>query len=273
MLQNDRALDDVRRELARTRSATRGEPRRIFEILPKCPDEVREPLATSLLNRPEPPVAEARAALDSPDPSRPRVAARILGRAGAGRPRRRRRWRPRWHGGEGLGGERRTARARRPRTRMERASDAGRRRRSTWPMGRRRTPATPAADRPGGAGLRRLWAAGDWAAERHPWRQPIRRRRPCPVPAGSARGGAPERRRAAPGGGAALGGDPEVRAIGRPGPRRRRARTGRGPLAERLLSDRVSFHRLTLARRGRPGGHPRATARRRCTYQGVVART
>jgi ParB family chromosome partitioning protein len=67
--------------LARVRD--RGEPRRIFEILSKCNDEVRAELATGLLNRPEPPVVEARSALDSPDPTVAPLAAHILGRAGA----------------------------------------------------------------------------------------------------------------------------------------------------------------------------------------------
>ncbi len=78
-------LDDHEKILARLRD--RGEPRRIFEILPKCPAPVRATLATGLLNRAEPPVAEALAALDSPDPTTAGTAAHILGRAGAGRPR------------------------------------------------------------------------------------------------------------------------------------------------------------------------------------------
>ena len=43
---------------------------------------MREALAISLVNRAELPVAEARAALDSPDPITAGLAARILGRAG-----------------------------------------------------------------------------------------------------------------------------------------------------------------------------------------------
>ena len=43
---------------------------------------MREALAISLVNRAELPVAEARAALDSPDPITAGTAARILGRAG-----------------------------------------------------------------------------------------------------------------------------------------------------------------------------------------------
>ena len=82
VLQNEsqEILDDYEATLARVRD--QGEPRRVFEILPKCPDEVRATLATGLLNRAELPVAEALAALDSPDPTTAGVAARILGRAG-----------------------------------------------------------------------------------------------------------------------------------------------------------------------------------------------
>jgi ParB family chromosome partitioning protein len=61
----------------------RGEPRRLFEILAKCADAVREALANVLLNHPEPPVAEALSALESPDPGTARVAAHVLGQAGS----------------------------------------------------------------------------------------------------------------------------------------------------------------------------------------------
>ena len=82
VIQNEEAsyLDDFDETLDRVRD--RGEPRRLFEILPKCPDEVRESLAISLVNRAELPIAEARAALESPDPITAGTAARILGRAG-----------------------------------------------------------------------------------------------------------------------------------------------------------------------------------------------
>jgi ParB family chromosome partitioning protein len=55
----------------------------MFEILPKCSEKVRGELAAILLSRPEPPVAEARTVLDSPDPTTAGVAARVLGRAGS----------------------------------------------------------------------------------------------------------------------------------------------------------------------------------------------
>jgi ParB family chromosome partitioning protein len=76
------SLDDFDELLALVRD--RGEPRRVFEILPACADDVREALATGLLGRAELPVAEARSALGSPDPRTAGVAARVLGRAGPG---------------------------------------------------------------------------------------------------------------------------------------------------------------------------------------------
>src|SRR5204863_4578805 len=45
--------------------------------------DVRAMLANGLLNRPELPIAEARAALESPDPRVAPLAAHLLGRAGA----------------------------------------------------------------------------------------------------------------------------------------------------------------------------------------------
>ena len=71
----------------------RGEPRRIFEILPKCADEVRDALTDVLLNRPEPPVAEALAALDSPDADHGRGGGPRPGPGRRGRPAPGRRWR------------------------------------------------------------------------------------------------------------------------------------------------------------------------------------
>ncbi len=78
---NASELGDFEEILDRVRD--RGEPRRLLDILTKCPEEVRGPLAIGLLSRPELPVAEAKAALDSPDPVVVGVAARVLGRAGS----------------------------------------------------------------------------------------------------------------------------------------------------------------------------------------------
>jgi ParB family transcriptional regulator, chromosome partitioning protein len=83
VLQNDFVVRMVEYRAILGRVLERGEPRRILEILPKCADLVRDALAAVLLSRPEPPVAEALAVLDSPDPTTAGVAARILGRAGA----------------------------------------------------------------------------------------------------------------------------------------------------------------------------------------------
>ncbi len=83
-LQNENVLlfDDFDEILERVRD--RGEAARIFEILPKCPGDVRESLQGCLLNRPTLPVVEAKAALESPDPSTAALAAHVLGRAGDG---------------------------------------------------------------------------------------------------------------------------------------------------------------------------------------------
>jgi ParB family chromosome partitioning protein len=83
VLQNENVylFDDFDEILERVQD--RGEPAKIFEILPKCPDDVRESLQGCLLNRPNLPVLEAKAALDSPDASTAALAAHVLGRAGA----------------------------------------------------------------------------------------------------------------------------------------------------------------------------------------------
>jgi ParB family transcriptional regulator, chromosome partitioning protein len=65
------------------RVCEKGDARRIFEILPKCPPQTQDALATSLLNRVPAPLAEAQGALGSPDERTARLAAHIVGRAGA----------------------------------------------------------------------------------------------------------------------------------------------------------------------------------------------
>ena len=75
------ADDSVARALRRV--GERGEPGRVFAILPKAPAAVREALSTGLLNRPDLPLAEARAAIGGADAQAARLAARILARAGA----------------------------------------------------------------------------------------------------------------------------------------------------------------------------------------------
>lgn len=73
-------LDDFEEILARVQN--RGEPAKIFEILPKCPEEVRGSLQGCLLNRADLPILEAKNALESPDASTATLAAHVLGRAG-----------------------------------------------------------------------------------------------------------------------------------------------------------------------------------------------
>ncbi|MHC5544376.1 hypothetical protein ACYOEI_39610, partial [Singulisphaera rosea] len=82
LLSNDEpdSVDDLDAIVERVR--TRGEPGRIFEILPRCQEEFRKLLASVLVNRKELPIVEAKAALASPDPTSAGVAARVLGRAG-----------------------------------------------------------------------------------------------------------------------------------------------------------------------------------------------
>ena len=64
-----------------TRVCDKGDARRILEIVPKCQALVQERLTTSLLNRPNVPVAEARTALGSADERTAALAARLLARA------------------------------------------------------------------------------------------------------------------------------------------------------------------------------------------------
>ncbi len=65
------------------RVCDKGDADRIFAILPECAADVQAELATSLMNRKELPVAQARTALDHPDAATVRLAAHILGRVAA----------------------------------------------------------------------------------------------------------------------------------------------------------------------------------------------
>ncbi|MGE3805158.1 MAG: HEAT repeat domain-containing protein, partial [Gemmataceae bacterium] len=73
-------FDDLQEALKRV--TQRGDARRMFEILPRCIDRVRQTLTISLLNRAELPRAEARAALANPNEISVQLAAHLLGRAG-----------------------------------------------------------------------------------------------------------------------------------------------------------------------------------------------
>jgi ParB family chromosome partitioning protein len=68
------------------RLAERGDPARMFALFGEAPDRIRASVAESLLNRREPPLAEARAALGSNYERTVRLAARLLGRSGSGQP-------------------------------------------------------------------------------------------------------------------------------------------------------------------------------------------
>jgi ParB family chromosome partitioning protein len=65
------------------RVCEKGDARRIFETLPKCPEPRQDALATNLLNRVPAPLAEAQGALGSSDERTARLAAHLIGRAGA----------------------------------------------------------------------------------------------------------------------------------------------------------------------------------------------
>jgi len=73
-------FDDFEESLKRV---CRGaEPSRLFALLPACgDDDVRGALGRAILSRGEPPVAEAREAVASPEPAASGLAARVLGRA------------------------------------------------------------------------------------------------------------------------------------------------------------------------------------------------
>ncbi len=251
VLQNDEAemLDDYEEILDRVRD--RGEPRRIFEILPNCLDGATEALAVGLRNRPELPLAEARSALESPSLITAGVAAHVLGQAGA------------------------------------RASDAGaalETELASWLRGWRQMVLTGGKDDPHGVDpvetllpyLRRMiWAAGRLGVAREslaevaaarpedlPYR-PIRRDAVLALAEGKMTVESTDALESA-----ALIGAPEVRADAVQVIARRDPKRAAG-LSDRLLSDRVGFHRLTL-----DGGvnvdETLRSAARQLHYQGVV---
>jgi ParB family chromosome partitioning protein len=233
------------------RLAERGEPRRLFEILPRCGGEPRATLAAILLGRASLPLAEARAALDSTDAWTAGLAARILGRAGAdadgaGDPlvAALRKWRDAWE------------QRRRKKIREEDPD---------FHLAEELTPCLQSL----------VWAAGRWAVARddllamaaaRPGDRDYRpiRREALRVLASSE----PSPEVVAALEAAAVEGDPEDRAIaadaiGRLVP-------DRAPeLAARLLSDRVSFQRLARGAGDRLGGVLRAAVRQ-VHAQGVV---
>lgn len=74
-LSDERILDAIHR---------RGEPLRLLQLFPRCSSEVQTQLEASLLGRASIPVKEAAAALAHADEGTVRLAARLLGKAGAG---------------------------------------------------------------------------------------------------------------------------------------------------------------------------------------------
>ncbi|WP_435020871.1 HEAT repeat domain-containing protein [Tundrisphaera sp. TA3] len=249
VLRNEEAssLDGFAEILGRVRE--RGEPGRIFALLPACSDdEAREALRSALLDREEPPIAEARAALDSPDPSVAGLAARILGRAGGGA-----------SGAgaavaEALGRWRRAWEAKRPGFDPDDSDTFD-------PITEGVRDLAWAAGRLGGAAgelAEMLMARPDDPAYR-----PIRREAALALAAGPA---SPEALSALEA--AALAGDPEVRAIAAQAVARLAPARTEG-LAERLMADAVGFRRLALDGAGEMATAIRA-ASRQVHYQGIV---
>jgi ParB family chromosome partitioning protein len=234
------------------RVAERGEPRRLFEVLPKSRGETPAALAAILLGRPSLPEAEARAALDSSDARTAGLAARILGRAGAGA------------GADGPG---------------EPLLAALRRWRDAWDQQRRKRVSEDDEDPRLTAELTPclqslVWAAGRRGVARDdlvalatrpddPEFRPIRREA---VRTLASTGQGPEVVSALEA--VAVEGDPEERslaadAVGRLAPERA------PELAGRLLSDRASFRRLARGAGDGLGGVLRAAANQ-VHAQGVV---
>ena len=233
----------------------RGEPRRIFEILPRCTDEVHQSLANALSNRPEPPVGEALAALESPDPDTAGVAARVLGRAGAkavgaGPPMSKAlaKWRKTWE-------EARPNYVRSVRGNME------------WKIQGLDRLTTCVRDLIWASG--RLGVATEALAEAATGRPDDAEYRPIRLEAVLALAASePSPAVAAALEAAALAGAPDVRAPAAQAIARRDPARAAG-MARRLLSDRVGFHRLTLDDRVKVEETLRSAARQ-VHYQGVV---
>jgi ParB family chromosome partitioning protein len=252
VLQNAEAEEENDFQEALKRVCARGEVGRVFAVFPKTVPDAREALTTSLLNRAELPVAEARAALGGPDAPTVRLAARVLGRAGAraadaGPPLGEAidRWRAAWE-------ERRRQMVRENRTADARLADE----------------VTPclrallwAAGRVGGAAPAVVAAAAARPDDR--LYRPVRREATAALaalPPSAAVDAALET--------AALGEDAEARTLAADAlARRDAARAAR--LAEKVLPDRVSFNRLAADVGSRVEGTLR-TAAGQLHYQGVA---
>ncbi|MBA4066455.1 MAG: hypothetical protein C0501_22630 [Isosphaera sp.] len=84
LLQNGRADTRIKdagdEEDALDAVVKRGDPLRVMEVFPLCPEKVQEQLESALLTRPDLPVKEAVAALGHADDGTVRLATRLLGR-------------------------------------------------------------------------------------------------------------------------------------------------------------------------------------------------
>lgn len=235
------------------RVGERGDPACIFTLLPACPREVQDALATSLLHRAEVPLEEARRALGSSDARTVQLAAQVLGRAGTA--------------------------ARASASALETALRAWR---TTWEQRRQRMIQTNTDDDELSEQITPclcllVWAAGRLAiagdllqemaaahADDNLYR-PVRREvvtalaeRPPTAAAAAALEAV------------ALGSDPEARVLAAEALGRHR-QAAAAPLAAKLLADRPTFDRL-VAQPGIDVGDTLRSAVGQVHYQGVVLR-
>jgi ParB family chromosome partitioning protein len=249
--QSESAEEEQLEEIFR-RLQERGDARRLLEILPKLPGDAAAQVKAILLARRPLPVAEARAVLAGPDPAAAGVAAHLLGRAGA-----------------------------------EAGADSGpavgaalRRWWGEWDKARREEArrGAPAGQFAGSflEPLRSLiWAAGRLSAGTDElatiattradasYDRPLRRAAVMVLAAGRPSKVVLEVLEAL-----AVGGDPEVRELAADAVARADAARG-AALAERLLSDRVTFNRVA-AREGDRLADTLRKAAGQVHYQGVA---
>ncbi|HYT93212.1 MAG TPA: hypothetical protein VEL76_31125, partial [Gemmataceae bacterium] len=245
---NYRATNDVQESLKRV--CERGEPRRMFEILPKCPEATQEALALSLLNRPNLPMDQILGALSGNSERSVQLAARLVGRGGAD---------PK-------------AAAKPLQTALERWLKA-------WEDRRQRVAQENRRDDPTLARLTPCVQALVWAAGRLGVAQPLlltvaqarpddRMYRPIRIEAVAALASAKltdavEKLLET----VAVGNDPEIRTLATDALAKQRPKVA-AKLAEPLLSDRVSFNRLTAD--GIPVEETLRKAASQVHYQGVA---
>jgi ParB family chromosome partitioning protein len=233
------------------RVCERGEPQRIFDILPDCPEEMAGRLANSLLARPDLPLAEADRAIGSHDERAVALAAQIIGRVGAKAKKSGPALESAWRKWQGLWQERRLELARGKETdEREFLRTTHCLEKLLWAAGRlgvaQEAIVATVADRPDDSLARPLRLAAVTALANG-----------AVNPAATA---ALE--------GAVLGNDPELRALAADLLGRQQAQRA-APLAEKLLADRVSFQRLTAG----AGAAVQATLRQAAGhlhYQGVA---